>query len=145
VDDFVAGAWKFQPTTNISTSLVHPKLAPEYFTARRLDLSELGTSGSATSSLARIGATSGQRGVPNFWKQYGPKRTSARIKPITNVENAREWFRSGNLEQADRAARLRRSSEFDGNAYGKGGWVLYMLRHQIGEDAFNRASNTIWK
>jgi aminopeptidase N len=30
------------------------------------------------------------------------------------------------------------SSEFDGNAYGKGGWVLYMLRHQIGEDAFYR-------
>jgi aminopeptidase N len=30
------------------------------------------------------------------------------------------------------------SSEFDGNAYGKGGLVLYMLRQQIGEDAFYR-------
>jgi len=30
------------------------------------------------------------------------------------------------------------SGEFDGNAYGKGGWVLYMLRHQLGEDSFNR-------
>src|SRR5262249_16925658 len=30
------------------------------------------------------------------------------------------------------------SSEFDGNAYGKGALVLYMLRHQIGEDAFFR-------
>src|SRR5229473_2295814 len=28
------------------------------------------------------------------------------------------------------------SSEFDDNAYGKGGLVLYMLRRQIGEDAF---------
>src|SRR5207302_3855090 len=26
----------------------------------------------------------------------------------------------------------------DGNAYGKGGWVLYMLRRQIGEDTFYR-------
>jgi len=30
------------------------------------------------------------------------------------------------------------SSEFDGNAYGKGSLVLYMLRHQIGEDSFYR-------
>ena len=30
------------------------------------------------------------------------------------------------------------SSEFDDNAYGKGGLVLYMLRQQIGEDAFYR-------
>ena len=30
------------------------------------------------------------------------------------------------------------SSEFDDNAYGKGGVVLYMLRQQIGEDAFYR-------
>ena len=28
------------------------------------------------------------------------------------------------------------SGEFDGNAYNKGGWVLYMLRYQIGEQAF---------
>jgi aminopeptidase N len=28
------------------------------------------------------------------------------------------------------------SSEFDENSYNKGGWVLYMLRHQIGDDAF---------
>ena len=28
------------------------------------------------------------------------------------------------------------SSEFDGNAYTKGGWVLYMLRRQLGEEAF---------
>jgi len=31
------------------------------------------------------------------------------------------------------------SSEFDGNAYTKGGWVLYMLRHELGDDAFYRA------
>jgi aminopeptidase N len=30
------------------------------------------------------------------------------------------------------------SSEFDDNAYGKGGLVLYMLRQQIGEEAFYR-------
>ncbi len=28
------------------------------------------------------------------------------------------------------------SSEFDGNAYTKGGWVLYMLRHQLGSEQF---------
>ena len=31
------------------------------------------------------------------------------------------------------------SNEFDENAYGKGGWVLYMLRHQLGDDAFWRS------
>src|SRR5205814_2116739 len=30
------------------------------------------------------------------------------------------------------------SSEFDGNAYTTGGWVLTMLRYQLGEDAFYR-------
>src|SRR5438046_40826 len=36
------------------------------------------------------------------------------------------------------AGGMENSSEFDGNAYGKGGRVLYMLRHQLGEDGFYR-------
>ncbi len=31
---------------------------------------------------------------------------------------------------------------FDGHMYSKGGWVLHMLRHQLGEAAFRRAINT---
>jgi len=60
--------------------------------------------------------------------------------------NAREWFRSGNLWNKPIVRHdFDDSSEFDGNAYGKGGWVLYMLRHQIGEEPLTAASNTIWK
>src|SRR5438046_5989863 len=53
--------------------------------------------------------------------------------------NVREWFEQANL-WAKPVVRhdFDDSSEFDGNAYGKGGMVLYMLRHQIGEDAFYR-------
>lgn len=31
---------------------------------------------------------------------------------------------------------------FDGHMYGKGAWVLHMLRHQLGETAFKRGINT---
>ncbi len=31
---------------------------------------------------------------------------------------------------------------FDGHMYGKGAWVLHMLRHQLGEEAFKRAVKT---
>src|SRR5205814_7972173 len=53
--------------------------------------------------------------------------------------NAREWFESSNLWKKPIVRHdFDDSSEFDGNAYNKAGWVLYMLRHQIGEDVFYR-------
>jgi hypothetical protein len=51
----------------------------------------------------------------------------------------REWFEQANLWTKPLVRHdFDDSSEFDGNAYGKGGLVLYMLRHQIGEEAFYR-------
>src|SRR5260370_6155019 len=53
---------------------------------------------------------------------------------------AREWFESKNIWNKPIVRHdFDDSSEFDGIAYGKGGWVLYMLRHQLGEDAFYHA------
>src|SRR5216683_2155734 len=52
-------------------------------------------------------------------------------------ERARAWFDSTNLWSKPVVRHdFDDSSEFDGNVYDKSGWILYMLRHQIGEDAF---------
>jgi aminopeptidase N len=52
----------------------------------------------------------------------------------------REWFGINNLWNKPIVRHdFDDSSEFDENAYGKGGWVLYMLRHQLGDDAFYRS------
>src|SRR5260370_22627885 len=54
--------------------------------------------------------------------------------------STREWFASSNLWNKPLVRHdFDDSSEFDGNAYGKGAWVLYMLRHQLGEEAFYRS------
>jgi len=64
-----------------------------------------------------------------FWNLSGANRVTARIKPTMNAgSHARVVWDEYSLEQTNCAARFRRSSEFDENAYGKGGWVLYMLR-----------------
>src|SRR5436309_1304973 len=60
------------------------------------------------------------RGSRRSWNLFGATRVTARNKPIVRHD-------------------FDDSSEFDENAYGKGGWVLYMLRHQLGDDAFYRA------
>src|SRR5260370_5115099 len=53
--------------------------------------------------------------------------------------NAREWFQQAKLYSKPIVRHdFDDSSEFDGNAYSKGGWVLYRLRQQLGEDAFYR-------
>src|SRR5215472_5438886 len=55
-------------------------------------------------------------------------------------DTGRQWFRETNLFSKPIVRHdFDDSSEFDGNAYGKGGWVLHMLRHQLGEDTFYRS------
>jgi len=50
---------------------------------------------------------------------------------------ARSWFQQRNLYAKPIVHYdFDDSSEFDGNAYEKGGWVLYMLRHQLGDVSF---------
>ncbi len=143
VDDFVAGGMEnSSATTNTSSSLVHPLLAPEYPTGEDGLIShELGHQWFGDLVTCKDwGNIWLNEGFATFmeylWMEnYYPKAQSE----YERWRNVREWF-----EQTDLWAKpivrhdFDDSSEFDGNAYGKGGMVLYMLRHQIGEEAFFR-------
>ena len=143
VDEFVAGGMEnSSATTNNSSSLVHPKLAPEYFTGEDDLIShELGHQW--------FGDLVTCKDWGNIWLNEGFATfleavwTEAHFgKDQADYErwnNAREWFESSNLWKKPIVRHdFDDSSEFDGNVYNKAGWVLYMLRHQIGEDAFYR-------
>jgi aminopeptidase N len=143
VDDFVAGGMEnSSATTNTSNSLVHPKLAPEYLTGEDDLIShELGHQW--------FGDLVTCKDWGDIWLNEGFATFAETLWNETHFgndeadyqrwNNTREWFESGNLWNKPLVRHdFDDSSEFDGNAYGKGGWVLYMLRHQLGEDAFYR-------
>jgi len=53
--------------------------------------------------------------------------------------DARDWFENEGLYAKPIVRHdFDDSSEFDGNAYNKGGWVLMMLRHEIGRRSLLR-------
>jgi aminopeptidase N len=141
VDDFVAGGMEnSSATTNTSTSLVHPKLAPEYLTGEDDLIShELGHQWFGDLVTCKDwGDIWLNEGFATFleavWSEAHFGKDQADYE---RWNGAREWFESGNLWNKPIVRHdFDDSSEFDGNAYGKGGWVLYMLRHQLGEDAF---------
>ena len=143
VDDFVAGGMEnSSATTNTSASLVHPKLAPEYFTGEDDLIShELGHQWFGDLVTCKDwGDIWLNEGFATFleavWTEAHFGKDQADYE---RWNNAREWFESANLWNKPIVRHdFDDSSEFDGNAYGKGGWVLYMLRHQTGEDAFYR-------
>src|SRR5216684_3484843 len=143
VDDFVAGGMEnSSATTNTSTSLVHPKLASEYLTGEDDLIShELGHQWFGDLVTCKDwGDVWLNEGFATFlevvWSEAHFGKDQADYE---RWNSAREWFESGNLWNKPIVRHdFDDSSEFDGNAYGKGGWVLYMLRHQIGEDAFYR-------
>src|SRR5712664_4637094 len=143
VDDFVAGGMEnSSATTNISTSLVHPKLAPEYFTGEDDLIShELGHQWFGDLVTCKDwGDIWLNEGFATFleavWTEAHFGKDQADYE---RWNNAREWFESSNLWNKPIVRHdFDDASEFDGNAYNKAGWVLYMLRHQIGEDAFYR-------
>src|SRR5467141_2004361 len=143
VDEFVAGGMEnSSATTNTSTSLVHPKLAPEYFTGQDDLIShELGHQwfGDLV-TIKDWGDIWLNEGFATFleavWTEAHFGKDQADYE---RWNNAREWFESSNLWKKPIVRHdFDDSSEFDGNAYNKAGWVLFMLRHQIGEDAFYR-------
>jgi len=144
VDDFVAGGMEnSSATTNTSKSLVHPKLAPEYFTGEDDLIShELGHQWFGDLVTCKDwGDVWLNEGFATFleavWTEAHFGKDQADYERWNNV---REWFESASLWNKPIVRHdFDDSSEFDGNAYGKGGLVLYMLRHQIGEDAFYRA------
>jgi aminopeptidase N len=144
VDDFVAGGMEnSSATTNTSSSLVNPKLAAEFATGQD-DL----ISHELTHQWFGDYVTCKDWG--NIWLNegfatFGETVWTENHFPKDQSEyqrwaDARHWFASANLYGKPIVRYdFDDSSEFDGNAYGKGGWVLNMLRHQLGEEAFNRA------
>jgi len=144
VDDFVAGGMEnSSATTNTSSSLVNPKLAAEYATGQD-DL----ISHELTHQWFGDYVTCKDWG--NIWLNegfatFGETVWTENHFPKDQSEyqrwtDARHWFALANLYNKPIVRYdFDDSSEFDGNAYTKGGWVLYMLRHQLGEDAFDRA------
>ena len=143
VDEFVAGGMEnSSATTNASSSLVHPKLAPEYLTGEDDLIShELGHQWFGDLVTCKDwGDVWLNEGFATFleavWTEAHFGKDQADYE---RWNNAREWFESSNLWKKPIVRYdFDDSSEFDGNAYNKAGWVLYMLRHQIGEDVFYR-------
>jgi aminopeptidase N len=140
VDDFVAGGMEnSSATTNTSSSLVHPALAPEYATGQDPLIShELGHQWFGDLVTCKDwGNIWLNEGFATFmetiWTEsYFPKEQSE----YERWSNIREWFEQGNLWAKPIVRHdFDDSSEFDGNAYGKGGLVLDMLRHQLGDDS----------
>jgi aminopeptidase N len=143
VDDFVAGGMEnSSATTNTSSSLVHPKLVPEYPVNEDPLISH---------ELAHqwFGDLVTCKDWGNIWLNEGfatfmEKVWSEAHFPREQSEyerwtDARQWFAQASLFRKPIVRHdFDDSGEFDGNAYTKGGWVLDMLRHQLGEEAFYR-------
>ena len=144
VDDFVAGGMEnSSATTNTSASLKSPKLVPEFPTDEDPLISH---------ELAHqwFGDLVTCKDWGNIWLNEGfatffetvwseshyPKDQAA----YDSWNTAREWFAKPDLYKKPIVRfDFDESEEFDGNAYEKAGWVLYMLRHQIGDEPFWRS------
>lgn len=141
VDDFVAGGMEnSSATTNTSSSLVHPTLAPEYTTGQDPLIShELGHQWFGDLVTCKDwGNIWLNEGFATFmetmWSEHYFPKDQSEYERWSNIQ---EWFEQTNLWAKPLVRHdFDDSSEFDGNAYGKGGLVLYMLRHQLGEEAF---------
>jgi aminopeptidase N len=141
VDDFVAGGMEnSSATTNTSESLRDPRLVAEY---------ETGEDGLIAHELGHqwFGDLVTTNDWGNIWLNEGFATFMEYLwteshfgKDAANYErwrNSKYWNASHNLYEKPIVRHdFNDSSEFDGNAYGKGGWVLYMLRNQLGEQAF---------
>ena len=143
VDEFVAGGMEnSSATTNTSTSLVHPKLVPEYLTGQDDLIShELGHQWFGDLVTCKDwGNIWLNEGFATFmeivWTEAHFGKDEA---DLARWNNARNWFEETHLYKLPMVRHdFDDSGEFDGNAYTKGGWVLYMLRHELGEEAFYR-------
>ena len=141
VDDFVAGGMEnSSATTNTASSLRNPKLVPEYpMDYDGLISHELGHQWfgdlATTKDWGNIWLNEGFATFMEFmWTEshYGKDEAD-----YERWDSMRDWFPQHNLYTKPIVRRdFDDSSEFDGNAYGKGALVLYMLRHQLGDDAF---------
>ncbi len=143
VDDFVAGGMEnSSATTNTSSSLNHPKIAAELYTDEDgLISTELGHQWFGDLVTCKDwGDIWLNEGFATFmesvWTEahYGKDQAD-----LERWEGMREWMGQANLFNKPIVRHdFDDSSEFDGNAYTKGGLVLQMLRWQLGEGAFYR-------
>lgn len=141
VDDFVAGGMEnSSATTNTAMSLRNPKLVSEYPTDEDALIShELGHQWFGdlvtTKDWANIWLNEGfATFMETMWTEVHFGKDQA---DYDRWEASRSWFQQRDLYDKPIVRRdFEDSSEFDQNAYNKGGWVLYMLRRQLGEDAF---------
>lgn len=141
VDDFVAGGMEnSSATTNTSSSLRSPKLVPEYPTDED-DLISHELAHQWFGDLVTCkdwGDIWLNEGFATFmetvWEEAHFGKDQA---DYDRWEAARGWFAEHSLYEKPIVRHdFSDSGEFDGNAYTKGGWVLYMLRRQLGDDAF---------
>src|SRR5712664_2084951 len=143
VDDFVAGGMEnSSATTNTSSSLRNPKLIAEFpgdeDTLISHELAHKWFGDLVTCN--DWGNIWLNEGFATFfemvWTESHYPKEQADYERWSAVQ---EWLGQANLYSKPIVRHdFDDSSEFDDNAYGKGALVLYMLRHQIGEDAFYR-------
>jgi aminopeptidase N len=143
VDDFVAGGMEnSSATTNTSSSLRHPKLLPE-FPGDEDSLISHELAHQWFGDLVTCndwGDIWLNEGFATFfemvWSESHYPKEQADYERWSRVQ---EWLAEPGLYSKPIVRHdFDDSSEFDDNAYGKGGLVLHMLRQQIGEDAFYR-------
>ena len=144
VDDFVAGGMEnSSATTNTSTSLKSPKLVPEFPTDEDPLIShELAHQWFGDLVTCKDwGNVWLNEGFATFFETVWSESHYPKDQADYDTWNtAREWFAKSDLYKKPIVRfDFDESEEFDGNAYEKGGWVLQMLRHQIGDEAFWRS------
>jgi aminopeptidase N len=141
VDDFVAGGMEnSSATTNTASSLRNPKLVPEYPTDEDDLIShELGHQWFGdlvtTKDWGNIWLNEGfATFMETMWTEVHFGKDQA---DYDRWKLARGWFAAHHLFDKPIVRHdFDDTSEFDQNVYDKGGLVLYMLRHQLGESAF---------
>jgi len=143
VDDFVAGGMEnTSATTNTSSSLRNAKLIPEFpgdedpLISHELAHQWFGD----LVTCNDWGNIWLNEGFATFfemvWSESHYPKDQADYERWTAVQ---EWLGQAGLYGKPIVRHdFDDSSEFDNNAYGKGGLVLYMLRQHIGEEAFYR-------
>ena len=149
VDDFVAGGMEnSSATTNTSSSLQHPKLAAEYATGED-DLISHELAHQWFGDLVTC-KDWGDIWLNEGFATFGETVWAEAHFPKDQVEyerwtSARQWFAQASLYKKPivRHDFDDDSGEFDQNAYNKGGWVLYMLRRQLGEARFQSRAETL--
>lgn len=141
VDDFVAGGMEnSSATTNTANSLRHPLLQAEYIQ---------GEDGLISHELGHqwFGDLVTCKDWGNIWLNEGfatfmetmwtEKHFGKDVADYDRWDASRFWNSNRNLYAKPIVRHdFEDSGEFDGNAYNKGGWVLYMLRQQLGAEKF---------